>query len=161
MNESLKAFLSRASEDDELKKRIGEAMDKDVETSSEAVAALAREAGFDMSAEDVRELCRGGREEIDEEELSQVVGGGGSGTGQVVYKDYCWCVFEGEGEFRGNSYKHCTCSWDGTGETTGIHRLVPDGRGSGEVHCDCYVYGSGDAVGGVDLSCVNLANSHR
>ena len=52
MNEQLKGFLKKASEDGPLKEELGALAGLPEEERAERAAAIAREAGFDVSVED-------------------------------------------------------------------------------------------------------------
>ncbi|QNI54188.1 nif11-like leader peptide domain protein [Synechococcus sp. BIOS-E4-1] len=66
--EQLKAFLEKVKGDPSLQEKLKAAADSD------AVLAIAKDAGFSISADDVQN-------EISEEELEGVAGGGGLFTG--------------------------------------------------------------------------------
>lgn len=121
MNENLKAFFRKASEDDELKSRLADAVGQGIEAGNEAIVAIAREAGFDVGIDDMREL-QDMSEELDEEELAQVSAAGSSGGGiapGTYTKTPCTCYTYGSG--RKSAWK---TSW----------KVLP---------CECYIYGEG------------------
>ena len=65
--EQLKAFLEKVQVDTSLQEKLKAAVDAD------AVTAIAKEAGFSISADDLKKA----QSEISEEELKGVAGGGG------------------------------------------------------------------------------------
>ena len=67
MNENLKKFLEKVSEDTELAAKVG--AEKDVN----ALIALAKEMGFELTAADFERPV----EELSDDELDDVTGGGG------------------------------------------------------------------------------------
>lgn len=146
MNENLKAFLDKASEDDELKNRLAEVVGQGIEASSEAVAAIAREAGFDVNADDVKELYGMGGEELDEEELAQIAAAGASG-GDTAPSEWtrsvCQCVVGGHGskdDLQGVK-EPCYCIQYGEGYDE-YHYC--NGRPE-IVNCKCFHVGNGTA----------------
>ena len=64
--EQLKAFLEKVKADSSLQEKLKAAADSD------AVVAIAKEAGFSISADDLRQA----QSEISDEELEAVAGGG-------------------------------------------------------------------------------------
>ena len=66
--EQLKAFLEKVKGDTSLQEKLKAAADND------AVAAIAKDAGFSISADDLKNA----QSEISEEELEGVAGGAGS-----------------------------------------------------------------------------------
>ena len=70
--EQLKAFLSKVKGDSSLQEKLKAAADSD------AVLAIAKEAGFSISADDLKNA----QSEVSEEELEGVAGGGD--------KSWCW-----------------------------------------------------------------------
>ena len=71
MNEQLKGFLKKASEDGPLKEELGALAGLPEEERAERAAAIAREAGFDVSVEDFAPV----ETELDDDELNVVAGG--------------------------------------------------------------------------------------
>lgn len=65
MNEQLKGFLKKASEDGPLKEELGALAGLPEEERAERAAAIAREAGFDVSVEDFAPV----ETELDDDEL--------------------------------------------------------------------------------------------
>ncbi len=88
--EQLKAFLEKLKADASLQEKLKAAADAD------AVTAIAKEAGFSISADDLKKA----QSEISEEELEGVAGG----TGQT----HC--------AIRNDSYIPCKEEWDFKGE---------------------------------------------
>ena len=66
--EQIKAFLSKVQDDTSLQERLKAAADAD------AVAAIAKEAGFSISADDLKNA----QSELSDEELEGVAGGRGT-----------------------------------------------------------------------------------
>ena len=76
--EQLKAFLEKVKADTSLQEKLKAAADSD------AVLAIAKEAGFSISSDDLKN----GQSEISDEELEDVAGG--------IWKDdlrSLWCLF--------------------------------------------------------------------
>ena len=72
--EQLKAFLSKVQDDTSLQERLKAAADAD------AVSAIAKEAGFSISADDLKNAPIREFSELSDEELEGVTGGGASKT---------------------------------------------------------------------------------
>ena len=72
--EQLKAFLEKVKADTSLQEQLKAAADSD------AVLAIAKESGFSISADDLKNA----QSEISEEELESVAGG-------FTYVSYLWC----------------------------------------------------------------------
>ena len=70
--EQLKAFIEKVKGDTSLQEKLKAAADAD----AEAVAAIAKEAGFSISADDLNQAQSELSEELSEEELEGVAGGG-------------------------------------------------------------------------------------
>ena len=66
--EQLKAFLEKVQGDTSLQEKLKAAAD------ANAVSAIAKEAGFSISADDIKKA----QSELSEEELEQVAGAGGN-----------------------------------------------------------------------------------
>lgn len=66
MNEQLKDFLKKASEDESIKDELKALEGLSAEENAEQAAAIARKAGFDLSAEDFAPSSA----ELDEDELA-------------------------------------------------------------------------------------------
>ena len=69
--EQLKAFLSKVQDDTSLQEKLKAAVDAD------AVTAIAKEAGFSISADDLKNA----QSELSDEELEGVAGGTQTNTG--------------------------------------------------------------------------------
>ena len=100
MNEQLKGFLKKASEDGPLKEELGALAGLPEEERAERAAAIAREAGFDVSVEDFAPV----ETELDDDELNVVAGGSyacccrQTGTGLMDDRPVlCDCPREGTG----------------------------------------------------------------
>ena len=78
--EQLKAFLEKVKGDTSLQEKLKAAGDAD------AVAAIAKETGFSISADDLR---RAQPTQLSEEELEGVVGGKGSTNRVLVVAGEC------------------------------------------------------------------------
>ena len=68
--EQLKAFLEKVKGDTTLQEKLKAAVDAD------AVTAIAKEAGFSISADDLKDFKNAQFSEISDEELEGVAGGG-------------------------------------------------------------------------------------
>ena len=78
--EQLKAFLEKVKADTSLQEKLKAAVDAD------AVTAIAKEAGFSISADDLKNA----QSELSDEELEGVAGGGSySLTGQWRWEPCC------------------------------------------------------------------------
>ncbi|QNI53376.1 nif11-like leader peptide domain protein [Synechococcus sp. BIOS-E4-1] len=82
--EQLKAFLEKVKADTSLQEKLKAAADSD------AVLAIAKEAGFSISADDLKNA----QSKVSEEELENASGGKVTGvsTGQRCTVLICWCV---------------------------------------------------------------------
>lgn len=120
MTDNMKKFLEAVSSDREYIEKL-----KKAETP-EAVAALAAEKGFTLTAEDLEPEKH--TSEVSDEELDAVAGGSfcfcalaGGGersekrTGEIIKDDICWCACYGEGLDRYDKTR-CTCYFGGGGE---------------------------------------------
>ena len=106
MNEQLKGFLKKASEDGPLKEELGALAGLPEEERAERAAAIAREAGFDVSVEDFAPV----ETELDDDELNVVAGGSyacccrQTGTGLMDDRPVlCDCPREGTGAWTDGS----------------------------------------------------------
>ena len=80
-DEQLKAFLEKVKADISLQERLNSASDAD------AVVAIAKEAGFSISVEDLKNA----QSEISDEELESAAGGiTGHGCYSSVWPTLCW-----------------------------------------------------------------------
>ena len=120
MNEQLKGFLKKASEDGPLKEELGALAGLPEEERAERAAAIAREAGFDVSVEDFAPA----EAELDDDELNVVAGGGYA----------CCCRQTGTGLMDDRPVL-CDCPREGTGAWT---------YGSGFVNVDRVCHSMGD-----------------
>ena len=80
--EQVKAFLEKVKGDTNLQEKLTAAAD------TNAVAAIAKEAGFSLSADDLNKA----QSEISEEELEGVAGGADSVAGRCTSMNWCRCV---------------------------------------------------------------------
>ncbi len=85
--EQLKAFLEKVKADTSLQEQLKAANDAD------AFAAIAKEAGFSISADDLKNA----QSEISDEELESVVGGGGGGCFNLWVQGKAWLNTYGSG----------------------------------------------------------------
>lgn len=108
MNETLLAFLKKVSEDAELKARVDGLQGLGPEDMAVRAAAIAQDAGFELSSEDfVTESDESDAIELDERELSAVGGGEGGHAAEG-----CICVISG---VHGDSIYYCVCLAGGQG----------------------------------------------
>ena len=77
--EQLKAFLEKVKSDTSLQEKLKAAADND------AVAAIAKDAGFSISADDLKKA----QSEISEEELEGVAGGGSVVCDTADFRTVC------------------------------------------------------------------------
>ena len=77
--EQLKAFLEKVKDDTSLQEKLKAAADAD------AVLAIAKEAGFSISADDLKKA----QSEISEEELEGVAGGGSVVCDTADFRTVC------------------------------------------------------------------------
>ena len=109
MKDSVKKFLEAASHDEELKKELAGAK------TFEAMQKIAESHGYTITHEDFK---AGGMEEISEDEMKAVAGGGlcvcdGSGTGNATH-GFCFCADSGQGT-EPSGTRTCTCDHYGFG----------------------------------------------
>ncbi|MBO4375581.1 MAG: Nif11-like leader peptide family natural product precursor [Lachnospiraceae bacterium] len=116
MTENAKAFLEKASEDEEFLERL-----KKAGTKEEAIA-LAKEKGFELTEEDLKSGTSG-KQALSNDELDAVAGG-----------KECSCVLGGGGDKGGYDNNSCGCTTYG------------EGLDNNAVNCDCFNTGSGDYV---------------
>ena len=112
MTDNMKKFLEEVSKDKELIEKLSKA------ETPEAVIALAKEIGFELTAEDLK--SKETISEISDDELEDVAGGkkcycvlGGGGTGEEGVSKTCACVHFGFGE---NDIRERRCACCGYGE---------------------------------------------
>ena len=79
--EQFKAFFEKVKGDTSLQEKLKAASDSD------AVFAIAKEAGFSISADDLKKA----QSEISDEELEGVAGGAGYGTDYVMRNICAYC----------------------------------------------------------------------
>ena len=77
--EQLKAFLEKVQVDTSLQEKLKAAVDAD------AVTAIAKEAGFSISADDLKNA----QSELSDEELEGIAGGQYSGHNSCTFTFYC------------------------------------------------------------------------
>ena len=77
--EQLKAFMEKVKGDTSLQEKLKAAANPD------AIAAIAKEAGFSISADDLKKA----QSEISEEELEGVAGGCQFNSAQLSFYPYC------------------------------------------------------------------------
>ncbi len=118
MTDNLKAFLEAASKDKELLEKLKTA------GTPEAVIALAKEKGFDLTAEDLKQEPAP-LSEISDDELEAVAGG-----------KACACVLGGDGEENGYD-EECGCLLLGNGDI--------EGATHGRTRCTCFLAGGGSS----------------
>ena len=82
--EQLKAFLEKVKSDTELQEKLNGAADAD------AVAEIAKEAGFAITAEDIQSIQS---ETVEDDELEGAAGGGDRWTGRVSCRNSCLRCF--------------------------------------------------------------------
>ncbi len=103
-------FLKRVSEDAGLKARVDELKGLSPEEMAARAAAIAHDAGFELTSEDfLAGFDESDASELDERELSAV--GGGSGEGGHA-EGSCICVISGA---HGDSIYYCVCLAGGEG----------------------------------------------
>ena len=116
MTDNMKQFLEVASKDKDLIEKLNQAPDM------ESVIALAKEKGFILTEEDLKQDAR--IQNIPDENLDAVAGGdrcicalGGGGTGTEANEKTCACVMFGLGEkIKGDEIEdRCVCGGWGTG----------------------------------------------
>ena len=114
MTDNMKKFLEEASKDKEFIEKLQKA------ETPEAVIALAKEIGFELTTDDLK--SKETISEISDEELEAVAGGkicfcelGGGGTGDDNEKT-CACVLGGGGEWKDGNCR-CACVAVGEGKS--------------------------------------------
>ena len=83
--EQLKAFLEKVKGDTSLQEKLKAAADAD------AVAAIAKEAGFSISADD---LTTKAQSKLSDEELESVAGGVDVGPLKLGTGNISWCIID-------------------------------------------------------------------
>ena len=136
MSENLKKFLDLIGSDKELEAKALACNELDEEKGREAMLALAKERGIELTAADLEKQEEPTSRELDDDELDAVAGGVATGdeTG------FCYCPLAGGGGGEdsddGNVFG-CACVIYGQGG---------DGRAS-DANCRCYVGGAGNENG--------------
>lgn len=128
MTENLKDFLKKASENEELQKKLESLKDeKDMEKIIGQTVKIARDAGFGLSDSDFR------TEKMDDEEMAQVSGGwkicfciAGGGGKEDADGCMCFCIEGGAGERKDSTNNRCICVHYGFGKDSNL----PAGSGS-------------------------------
>ena len=128
MSENLKKFLDLLGSDKELEAKALACNELGEEKGREAMLALAKECGIELTAADLEKQEEPASRELDDDELDAVAGGamaclcgaGGGGTGiddndgKVIG---CACVAYGQGGDGRASDCNCLCMIVGVGET--------------------------------------------
>jgi len=86
--EQVEAFYAKVMQDEELKQKVM-AIKGAPEAVGNAVVELAKEEGFDVTLDDYKALYYENNEEMSDEELAQVSGGGGLQKGCPDYNSSC------------------------------------------------------------------------
>ena len=124
MNKNLKKFLETVSKDKELEKKALACNELGEEKGKEALLALAKECGIELTAADFEK--KEASKELDDNELDAVAGGGGcgclaggggGGTDSNDGNKYgCACVAYGQGGDGRAKDSNCFCIVQGMGE---------------------------------------------
>ena len=127
MSENLKKFLELIGSNKELEAKALACNELGKEKGKEAMLALAKECGIELTLAELEEKEEPASCELDDDELDAVAGGGentcfcvgGGGGGGIDSKDGkkygCACVLYGQGgDGRAKDY-NCTCCSVGTG----------------------------------------------
>ena len=80
--EQLKAFLEKVKSDAELQEKLKASAD------ANAVVAIAKEAGFSITAEDIQSM-QSATVELSDDELEQVAGGCQINSAKLSFPPYC------------------------------------------------------------------------
>ena len=115
MSENMKKFLELVSKDEEMKKRMMDFNDMEIEKSIQASIVFAKELGIELTEDDFAQENVAG--ELTDEELDAVAGGGG-----------CGCPALGAGEGPGYS---CFCFAFGNGSANCVCPAVGGGTDEG------------------------------
>ena len=108
MNDTLLAFMKRVSEDTEPRAQVDGLKGLGPEDMAARAAAIAQDAGFELSSEDfMAEFDEPGACELDECDLSAVGGGEGGHAAEG-----CICIISG---VHGDSIYYCVCLAGGQG----------------------------------------------
>lgn len=119
MNESMRDFLKKASEDETLRAKLNALAGLPQDEIAQKAAAIAHETGFDLEPEDFASK----NTELDADELDAVAGGhgdcycaGGGGGADEGTGTTCACVLAGGGKNSGEvGEKTCVCVGGGSG----------------------------------------------
>jgi predicted ribosomally synthesized peptide with nif11-like leader len=123
MNNQVKEFLKKASEDDVLSKKM-EALSgvKDREEVRRKAAEIAKEAGFEISPEDFET-----DEKMDDAEVADITGGWsicacvtGGGGKEDADGTTCACLEAGFGLRKDNGNQRCMCVFYGFGKDSNL-----------------------------------------
>lgn len=120
MNDNLKKFAEKVSNDPKLQEKLKSIKSNDDE-SIDKLIAIAKEEGFELSKEDIDNEPL----ELSAEEMNSIVGAGGCGCtlfGHGAGSDlFCTCVMKGTGYVQGygglSSQGGCLCPGVGVGAT--------------------------------------------
>ena len=130
MSENLKKFLDLIGSDKELEAKALACKELGEEKGAEAMLALAKEYGIDLTAADLEKKAEPTSRELDDDELDAVAGGAHGDDG------FCYCVLAGGGGGKdcndGNTFG-CACVGYGQGG---------DGRAK-DANCRCIAGGAG------------------
>lgn len=128
MSENLKKFLDLLGSDKELEAKALACNELGEEKGREAMLALAKECGIELTAADLEKQEEPASRELDDDELDAVAGGAmaclcsaGGGGGGIDDNDGkvigCACVAYGQGGDGRASDCNCLCMIVGVGET--------------------------------------------
>ena len=128
MSENLKKFLDMIASDKELEAKALACKELGEEKGAEAMLALAKEYGIELTAADLEKKAEPASRELDDDELDAVAGG--------ENKMLCYCVLAGGGGgkdcYDGNTVG-CACVGYGQGG---------DGKAK-DANCRCIAGGAG------------------
>lgn len=136
MSENLKKFLDLIANDKELEAKALACNELGEEKGKEAMLALAKECGIELTAADFEKKAEPTSRELDDDELDSVAGGAATGDEY----GFCYCIAAGGGGGEdsddGNVFG-CACVAYGQGG---------DGRAK-DANCRCYLGGFGSDAG--------------
>ena len=116
MSENLKKFLALIANNKELEAKALACNELGEEKGKEALLALAKECGIELTAADFEKKEKSASGELSDDELDAVAGGGGGGTDSNDGRVYgCACVGYGQGGDGRASDMNCICPAFGTG----------------------------------------------
>jgi len=134
MSENLKKFLDLIGSDKELEAKALACNELGEEKGREAMLALAKECGIELTAADLEKQAEPASRELDDDELDAVAGGAEGDDG------FCYCIAAGGGggkdTYDGKVFG-CACVAYGQGG---------DGSAS-DANCRCYLGGMGGGIG--------------